>query len=136
MKKLQLLSLALLLALSYSCKNDDEGDNNTTLEGTWKLRNVQGGFGGANETFEPGAITWTFDLSDSTVTVVNSQPESEYDFFETGVYDFSMVTTGQPGNCNTSATIAQTDFGCITLNGTTLKFSQAAADGFDITLKR
>lgn len=136
MKTLKLLSVLFAIAILSSCRNDDEGNNGTTLEGDWQLRRVEGGFGGANETFEPGAITWTFDFQAQTVTVVNNQPESDYDFFESGTYPFVVNTTGEPGDCNTHLVMDNTDFGCFILSGNTLKLDQRYADGFLVTLKR
>lgn len=136
MKNLKLLALGLLLSLA-GCNNDDDNNSAATLEGTWKLTRVQGGFGGADEQFSPGAITWTFDFDTQKVSVVNNlDPESEWDFFETGLYDFEVLSTNEPQECGTSVIIDGMDFGCPEVGSQTLKLDHQVADGFLVTLKR
>lgn len=136
MKTMKLLALALTVGFFTGCNNDDDSNGETTLEGTWKLTRVQGGFGGADEEFQSGAITWTFDFDDQTVDVVNNQPESDYDFFETGTYDFEVLSTNDPNDPCGHMIIDNLDFGCLDISSNTLKLDQQMADGFLITLKR
>lgn len=136
MKTLKLFSVLFAVALFAGCNDDDDSNAEATLAGDWKLTRIQGGFSGVDETFAPGVITWKFN-DNQTVTVVNNNTdETAEDLFDSGTYDYQVLTTGVPGECNTQMSIDETDLGCIELTSTTLTLSQQANDGFDVTLKR
>ena len=135
MKTLKLLSFFIAVALFSGCKNDDDATQDASLEGVWKLTRVQGGFGGVDEEFEPGVITWDFNFENQTVTVVNNQtPESGFDFFDSGIYSFSVLSAGDPQSG--TMIINELDFGYPTVGNQKMTLDQRESDGFFVTLKR
>ena len=143
MKNLKLLLLLLYIPIAASCNNDDDNNTpppvNTTLEGSWKLINISGGFQGMNQDFEEGLITWNFDESEGSLTVVNNNPADVYDALGTGDYLYT-VTPVESQSCGSTISVTQNlmihNFGCMTLNGNNLTMSQIESDGFLLTFKR
>ena len=147
MKILKLFIILISLPFCTGCNNDDDKgpdpSQNTGLQGKWNLINISGGFAGYNYDFEKGLITWTFNEANSTLTVVNNNPADIYDALGMGTYDYVFaVNTATPELCPTVIQMTQGDsevlynFGCHTLEGNTLTFSQIEADGFKLTLIR
>ncbi|RZJ69652.1 hypothetical protein [Flavobacterium sp.] len=136
MKTIKLFVFLLALGLATGCKSDDDNNSQGTLFGTWTLKSVTGGFGGANQQYEPGVITWTFN-DDGTVDVVNGQiPDTGYEFFETGTYDYQVLSVNGTADCDGAMIIDATGFGCMDVGTNTLKFDQRDADGFLVTLRK
>ena len=128
-----LLVFALVV---FACNNDDDGtpNNDFPLEGQWSLVNVSGGLAGVDEDFEMGLITWDFEIQTQQVTVVNSNTASVFSGFQTGVYDFQVLT-----NSEMSSLILDDSFSMVitTLTSNQLILDKGvAADGFLYTLAK
>lgn len=80
------------LSIFMGCDKKNETPQMETLNGTWNLKNISGGFAGVDDDFETGLVTWTFDEPSSTLTVVNnSSQEFIYSGYETGTYTYTIV---------------------------------------------
>ena len=145
MKTLKLMLLLLYIPVAFSCNNDDDNNqpSNQEFEGTWKLINVSGGFGGVDHDFEEGIITWTFNSQNETIVVVNNNPADVYDGLGTGEYTYDFVPNDitticaesfeaqGPGDAETVS-----NFGCMAITGNDMTLSMAEADGFLLTFKK
>lgn len=76
-----------------ACSNSDNESKEDILSGVWNVQNISGGFVGMNQTFETATITWTFNTSDSRLTVVNNNVLVDviYDGLDSGLYLYSIV---------------------------------------------
>ncbi|WP_040280632.1 hypothetical protein [Psychroserpens damuponensis] len=95
-KKIVLLLVLALAVFTFSCGSDDDvlNINEPTLEGSWSLVNVFGGFAGIDDDYENGIIVWDFNLETQQVTVTNTNMEVViFDGLPTGVYDFEVLIT-------------------------------------------
>jgi len=130
MKKIQLISLFAIMIL-FSCNNDDDNSNDTSLRGVWKLIEVNGTIAGIRDQFEPGTIQWNFNTSNTTFTVVNNNTdESKQDVFESGTYNYSITNNDMtPEICTRSLVLDGTNYGCYIVTTTTLQINQGEADG-------
>ena len=130
MKKIQLISLFAIMIL-FSCNNDDDKSNDTSLRGMWKLVEVNGTIAGIRDQFEPGTIQWNFNTSNTTFTVVNNNTdESKQDVFESGTYNYSITNNDMtPETCARSLVLDGTNYGCYIVTNTTLQINQGEADG-------
>ncbi len=135
MKK-QLSFFGILLALAISgCSSDSNSSHAEIVEGQWKLINVSGSFAGVSNDFEPGVITWDFNPTLHTVTVVNNNTDDNLtDLFDTGVYNYQIVPNPDPQTCSELLTVDIMELGCFSIVDGNLKIDQAFADGFTITL--
>lgn len=99
------LILILLLALSTGLSCDNGGPaaavspiKATTLElldGQWNLVHISGGFIGVDQEVAPGQILWTFDSTQTELTVVNSQePGFGYAGLPSGTYEYHILAKG------------------------------------------
>jgi len=134
MKKL-IIPFALLFGLALaSCSRDSGTMSDNPVQGQWKLVNVTGTFGGINENFTPGLITWNFNSITQTVTVVNNNTDpNRWDVLETGVYTYQFVNNPE-SPCGESIEINGSVYGCYSVTNDTLVIDQAIADGFAIKL--
>jgi hypothetical protein len=77
--------------LLMSCS--EETPTRATLNEVYALRNVSGGFTGANVDYENGAVTWTFDAAQNelivTSLIINNGPQSAYLPLQSGTYHFT-----------------------------------------------
>jgi hypothetical protein len=77
--------------LMMSCS--DETPTRTTLNEVYALRNVSGGFTGANVDYEYGAVTWAFDSDQHelvvTSLIINNGPQSVYLPLQSGTYQYT-----------------------------------------------
>ena len=115
----------------------DKKDNTTqmeTLNGKWNLKNISGGFAGVDDDFEMGLVTWTFDQTSSTLSVVNnSTQEFIYSGYETGTYNYIIFSYS---NGNKYMIINGTEHGKYLIQGNLLTINEnelqsgAGADGF------
>lgn len=130
MKTLQLLSLFAMILLS-GCNNDDDNKNDTSLQGTWKLIEVNGTIAGIRHQFEPGTIQWNFNTSNHTFTVVNNNTDdSKQDVFESGNYGYFIENHDvSPGTCNKNIFLEGVNYGCYSTTATSLQINQGEADG-------
>ncbi len=129
-----IFSLAiLLLVLLPSCSNDSN-PNSDTVEGQWKLINVSGTFAGIDNDFAPGLITWDFNPTTQTVTVVNNNTDQNlWDIFETGVYNYQIVDNPD-FPCGEIIEIDGIEMGCFSVSGNEFVIDQSIADGFRLQL--
>ncbi len=126
--------LVLLTLLQVGCSTNSTTSNTDPVQGLWKLVAVDGTFAGIHDTFTPGLITWTFNSSNHTVTVVNNNTDAAaWDLLDSGVYDYHFVNNPD-APCGESIEINGSIYGCYTVTNDTLVIDQAIADGFAITL--
>lgn len=137
MKKLHFFTaLIFIFTLLISCSKDTKSSTTDSVAGEWKLVNVSGTFAGINNSFSYGMITWNFNPSNQTVTVINSNPDPNlWDVFESGIYDYEFINNSD-SPCGEQIEIAGTVFGCYTIANDSLVIDQSIADGFAITLKQ
>jgi hypothetical protein len=121
----------LLLVILPSCSNDSN-PNADTVQGQWKLINVSGTFAGIDNDFEPGLITWDFNATTQTVTVVNNNTDPNlWDIFETGVYNYQIVEVPDYP-CSEIIKIDGIEMGCFSVTDNEFVIDQSIADGFRI----
>ena len=134
-KQLSLIVIFFSLFLS-GCSHDSKTATTNSLSGQWKLVNVSGTFAGIHDDFTPGLITWTFNPTNLTVTVVNNNTDpNKWDVLETGVYPYHFVNTPDMP-CLQSLDINGSVYGCYSITNSNLVIDQSIADGFAITLKQ
>lgn len=94
------MRITLLLIQSCLCLNlftrcSEETTNRPSLQETYTLRNVSGGFAGADVDYENGAVTWTFDADQHELVVssliINNGPQSVYLPLQSGTYQYSTT---------------------------------------------
>jgi len=101
-----------------------------------ELVNVNGTFGGINDNFPPGTITWDFNPTTQMVTVVNNNTNTNLlDVLETGIYTYRFINNPD-SPCAESLEIDGSVYGCYSVANDSLVIDQSIADGFAITLKR
>lgn len=86
----------VLALLVVSCNNNDDAQQNNiaTLEGSWSLVNVQGGFAGVNDNFDIGLIIWNFETYGQFSVINNNTVNVIFDGLPSGTYDYNHLTTG------------------------------------------
>jgi hypothetical protein len=129
--------LGMLLALVVSaCSSDSNSSHASIVDGQWKLVHVSGSFAGISSDFAPGVITWDFNPTTQTVTVVNNNTDANLtDIFETGVYNYQIVGNPDPQTCSQIIKIDNMEMGCFSIVDGNLEIDQAFADGFTVTLE-
>ena len=129
-----ILSLTiLLLILLPSCSNDSN-PNSDAVQGQWKLINVSGTFAGIDNNFAPGLITWNFNPTTQTVTVVNNNTDPDkWDVFETGVYNYLIIDNPE-FPCGEIIKIDGIEMGCFSVTDNEFVIDQSIADGFRLKL--
>jgi hypothetical protein len=79
--------------LLMSCS--EESLSPSSLNETYTLRNVSGGFAGADVDYENGAVTWAFDADQHelvvTSLIINNGPQSVYLPLQSGTYQYSTT---------------------------------------------
>lgn len=136
MKKTIFITLFFLSVSLLSCSNENNISRNDSVSGRWKLVKVTGTFGGINDNYTYGLVTWDFNPITQTVTVVNNNSNANlWDVLETGVYNYQFVNNPN-STCGESIEIDGTVFGCCSVVTDSLVIDQSIADGFAITLKR
>lgn len=135
MKK-NLLSLVIILSLMQMSCSSNSGSNSTdAIQGQWKLVTVSGSFAGIHDSFNPGLITWTFNATNHTVTVVNNNTNPNLQsVLPTGVYDYHFVNNTDSSPCEESIEINGNLYNCFTVTNESLILDQAIADGYTVTL--
>lgn len=135
-KSLLILGILFSLVASSCCSSGDNSSEGGVVAGQWKLINVSGSFAGVDSDFEPGVITWNFNPTTQTVTVVNNNTdENKTDIFETGIYNYQIVPNENPELCSEILKIDNIEMGCFGIVDGKLKIDQAFADGYMITLQ-
>lgn len=122
------------LSIFMGCDKKNETPQMETLNGTWNLKNISGGFAGVDDDFEKGLVTWTFDEPNSTLYVINnSTQEFIYSGYETGTYTYNIFSYS---NGNKFMIINGTEHGKYLIQGNLLTINEnelqsgAGADGF------
>jgi hypothetical protein len=135
--KSKLSILVILLTLLFvSCSSESNSSTNDGVSGQWKLVNVTGTFGGINDNFPEGIITWDFNPITQMVTVTNNNTNPNLlDIFETGVYSYQFINNPE-SPCGERIEIDGSAVGCYSVFNDSLVIDQSIADGFAITLKR
>ena len=135
MKKISFLITVLIFTTLIGCSRDSESSTPNTILGKWKLINVAGTFGGINNNFPPGRITWNFNPNTLTVDVVNNNTDPNlWDILETGTYSYHYINNPD-SPCGESVESDGSVFGCYTFVNDSLIIDQSIADGFAITLQ-
>lgn len=97
-KKIYSLSLVILaLVFLTGCKKETRPAHSnpaskSTLDGKWSLTRIYGGIMGADENHSIGAIEWTFDSQNATLTVDNTAGNSTYYYLPSGTYSFQEIS--------------------------------------------
>lgn len=97
MKK-NILTLFLFIAIGFfaSCGNDsDDLPQEKTINGTWNLKNVRGGFASTNVNYSKGDIKWIFNQADSTLSVQNKIGNDNSFMLLSGSYTFNIEQNGE-----------------------------------------
>lgn len=98
MRHCLILLLLIGLTTTSSCKNDDDGTENS-ITGTWNLANVYGGFIPTNINYDQGEVIWTFNRSNSRLLIQNNikttGPEQIYSGPPSGTYNYEILLENQ-----------------------------------------
>lgn len=142
MKTQFLILLIFSFSLLTSCHKDiddtiDKGNEEVTINGTWHLKNVSGGFAGIDVNYNQGDVLWTFNQDDNTLIVENNimttDPESTYARLESGTYTYEV----EQNEGSQILLIDGNDTGEINLSADTLTIDdESGADGFIMTFVR
>lgn len=134
MKTLKLLFSTAVLALCVGCTTSDEAlinlQDNNSLNHSWSLHRISGGFAGIDITYPFGQVTWTFNESTGILTVQNNiitaGPEDVYAGHETGTYTYHIEVT----NGDSVLFIDNLERGMISVSSEALNIDDGvAADG-------
>lgn len=140
MKKILFLMVVATALIAGACSDNDDMPVTTVaaLGGTWKLTHVSGSVAGIDQDFTPGAVTWTFNVENNTVSVVNNTPDDSLtDFFPTGNYTYGYVQNETtPQSCAYTLAVSNINFGCAASTSTTLTLTQVESDGYVLTFIR
>jgi hypothetical protein len=129
------LILTILFLVNCSDADDKIKKVSVTTSGNWSLVKVSGSIAGVNNIFPEGMITWKFDNTNHTITIVNNNPnEALEDIFNTGIYNYSLTNNPASGICSQNIEINATDFGCFSEISNKITISQSITDGFDLEL--
>jgi hypothetical protein len=130
-----ILTLAITLSLIISgCSSNSSSNSTDSVQGQWKLVTVEGSFAGIHDSFEPGLITWTFNETNHSVTVVNNNTNSNLQsVLATGTYAYQFVNNPD-SPCSESIEINGSIYNCYTVTNDSLTIDQSIADGYIITL--
>ncbi|EPR72257.1 hypothetical protein ADIWIN_2757 [Winogradskyella psychrotolerans RS-3] len=124
------------MLLAQSCNGDDDAQQNSepTLNTTWSLINVSGGFAGVDDDFESGIITWHFNNEASEITVINNDTSNAiHSGYASGTYTYEVITTPN----DTTLVIGNTDLKITTLTSSQLILDEGMiSDGFQYTFSR
>ncbi|REH43901.1 hypothetical protein C7448_1127 [Tenacibaculum gallaicum] len=94
--KIRISTLLLFLSatLFINCNSDNEIPQAETINGTWNLKNVNGGFTGVDVNYENETVTWQFNAKTETLTVkstlINNGPQSTYLPLQSGTYNYYL----------------------------------------------
>lgn len=133
-KSLSILGIVIAV-MAMGCSSDSNSSHDSIVDGQWKLVHVSGSFTGIASDFDPGIITWDFNPTTQTVTVVNNNTDdSKTDIFETGVYNYQIVAGENPQLCAEVIKIDNVEMGCFSIVDGNLQIDQAFLDGYTVTL--
>lgn len=90
---LSTLSLILILVFASNCKNSTSSIEET-INGSWNLKTMTGGFMGLNNNFQDGEVVWTFDEGANTlvieVNILSTIPTETYYGLGSGNYSYEI----------------------------------------------
>ena len=71
--KIRKLSLLMIMSFVFfiNCNSDDDSNQTETLNGTWNLKKIYGGFASTSY-YEIGDVKWTFNVTENTVIIENN----------------------------------------------------------------
>ena len=136
MKTILYLTALLFLITNVSCtKNQDDTSQKNSINGKWSLRTINCFIAENNYNFPNGQITWTFNTSNSTVTILNNSTVTNLNF-PTGVYNFTIGQNSSDNGipCSEYLTIEGGNFGCITIDNNQLSLTSSNPDGINYLL--
>ena len=86
------------VVLFTNCSNNDDSSETITLNGVWNMKNVSGGLIGIDIDYEPGEVTWNFNVANNSLIVQNNitttGPEDVYAGLDSGTYSFQVQQNG------------------------------------------
>ena len=127
----------VFMLLLFSCNQDDDAGQNraSTLNGSWSLVNVSGGFAGVNDAFQIGTITWDFNQNTLELTVTNTNTANViFDGLPSGTYDYELLT---PTDEDASLVINTLSYSIRALSSSQLVLDEGIAfDGFLLSFSR
>lgn len=133
--KTTLYTLILMLFI-FSCSSNDDAQQTAepTLNGSWNLVNVFGGFAGVDDNFETGVIIWKFNDTDAKITVTNTNTNDViHSGYATGSYNYEVIITAN----DSTLIIENRELKIITLSSTQLIIDEGyVSDGFQYTFSR
>lgn len=137
MKKLLYFLPLAFGALCLSCSDDDGPSPEADFNGIYQLIEASGSIAGGTYEYDPGLITWSFNPSDNTVTIVNNNIDPmAYDGPDTGIYTYNVEPSDSPELCENVLTIDGVDYGCYMITANGLLISNTYADGYTFTFSR
>ncbi|SDE25353.1 hypothetical protein SAMN05421636_104118 [Pricia antarctica] len=127
------LLVVLGFALMASCEDDDNDlPQEKTINGTWNLVNVHGGFGSVNINYSKRDIKWIFNQADSTLSVQNNIGNDNAFVLHSGYYNFNLEPSGE-----TQILFVDNDYRMIILSmDNNLILTENANDGFTAEFTR
>lgn len=136
MKPITSLLVSLLSVAIISCsKNTDDSSQNKNLNGKWNLKTITTFISSNNYNFPDGQITWTFNTTNSTVSVLNNSTVTDFNL-PSGVYNYTIgqnsAENGAP--CSEYLTIDGGNFGCIAIENGHLTLNSSNPDGISYYL--
>jgi hypothetical protein len=79
----------LAAVLLPSCRSDDNDlFDEKTINGTWYLKNLRGGYAPSSHDYFKGSVVWTFNQIDSTLLVENKIGNEHAFLLHSGSYKF------------------------------------------------
>lgn len=94
--KLLIYLLFVGFGLSTSCESDDNDlPQEKTIIGTWNLINVRGGLASISKNYANGDVKWTFNQTDSTLSVQNKIGNDDAFMLLSGLYTFAIEQHGK-----------------------------------------
>lgn len=141
--KINILILTMFFGFCIlsGCSSDDDNtvsQKEESLNGTWDLKNLSGGFPGLDESYAPGEITWTFDTQNETIIIENNNSASTAFIFVSGTYNYSVITENNQKYLN----INGDEYGGLTISPDSLIIDQdqisygVGADGFILSFEK
>ena len=129
------LIIVLIIVLFVSCQNNDDIQNNEnqteTINGSWNLKLVYGGFLPVNIEYDTGDVKWTFNEAEGNVVIENNiittGPEDIYAGLESGTYNYEIQTINDVERLYVDGLL----IGVILMNEDSLELDNGlAADGY------
>ena len=131
-----LFFLVTTVLLTGCHKKDDDSNETASLNGTWHMINVMGGFIGVDIDYERNIVVWTFNETTQTLTVQNSldpgDPNYSFSGLPTGNYAFAIMDVDGTAVLQ----IEGADQGVYSVSATTLTVDDRPADGYLHTFEK